>query len=135
MVEACALFGQLQLPAVQEAGSAEDSPGAGRADGHDVLVEHHEGQPPVAIEGVLMMETDYGLLFPFLEPMIARDLPVVLIGFAVPFLPIVKLAFADARPTDETIKGDLGLFRPEGEEVDHGIASVRGDPTTFQIPP
>jgi len=128
VMEPRALLGRGELPAAHQAGSVEDSPGARRADGHDVLIEHHKGQTPVAIEGVFQVEADDGILLPILEPVIAGDLPVVLVGLAVPFLPIVELADADLEPADEVVRPDLGLLRPEIDEVDDRVTRVWGDP-------
>ena len=73
----------------------------GRADGDDIGVEHHEGQPPVAFERMLRRGSRDRLLLPVLEPVVAGDLAVVLVGFAVALLPVVELALGDAsQPTN-----------------------------------
>ncbi|MGA8350505.1 MAG: hypothetical protein WB773_22120, partial [Isosphaeraceae bacterium] len=50
---------------------AKHSVDVGEADGHDVGIEHHEGQPPIALERVLGMEAEDRLL-PVLQPPVAR---------------------------------------------------------------
>ena len=74
------------------------------------------------------MEADDRLSLPVLEPVVARDLSVVLVDLAVALHPAVVLARADAEPTDEAADSDLGLLRPERDEVDDRVASVVGDP-------
>lgn len=113
----------------------EDPPGARWADGHDVQIEHHEGQPSISLKGVIEMEANDGILFPILEPVVAGDFSVVLIGLSVSFPPLIELARADCGPSDESIDGDLSLLGPKGEEVDHGIAGIVWDPPSLQIPP
>jgi hypothetical protein len=68
---------------------------AGRADGYDVLVEHHEGQPAIAFERVVQVELDDLLALPVFEPEIPRDRRVVLVGLTVTLNPGVKLALGD----------------------------------------
>ena len=46
------------------------------------------------------MEVDDGLSFPVLEPPVAWDLPVVLVGLAVPSLPLVELAGRQIEPVE-----------------------------------
>lgn len=52
------------------------------SDGHDILIEHQEGQSPVAFQRMFVMETkaldDLGLR----EPPVARDFSVVLVDTA-----------------------------------------------------
>ena len=47
---------------LQQPGCLEDAVDAGGATGHDVLVEHHEGQAAVALQGEAFVEVDDGLL-------------------------------------------------------------------------
>src|SRR5262249_52080064 len=108
---------------------------AGRAAGRDVGIEHHEGQPPVALQGVLLMEVEDGLLLLGLQPVVARDPGVVLVGLAVARLPVVPLAGADAQPDEEAGDGDAGALRPAVDEIDDGVAGVVGNPGASQGSP
>ena len=63
----------------------------GRTHRHNVGVQHHKPQPPVALQRVLQMEADDGLLLPILQPEIAGNPAVVLVHLAVAFPPVVKL--------------------------------------------
>jgi hypothetical protein len=80
--EARALLRWLPSPLRQESGLAEHSPNAGRADRHDVGIQHHERQPSVAFQRVLQVEPDDGLLFPLLQPEIPGTQP--LCSFTLP---------------------------------------------------
>jgi hypothetical protein len=66
---------------------AEHSPHAGRADRHDVGIQHHERQPPVAFQRVLQVEPDDGLFLPLLQPEVPGKPAVVVVRFAVAFDP------------------------------------------------
>ena len=62
-VEALSLLGRLAASGSQLAGRLEHTVNAGGADGHDIRVEHHVGQPPISFQGVEVMEgDDRGLL-------------------------------------------------------------------------
>src|SRR5262249_25573311 len=116
-------------------GPLEDAVDAGWAAGHDVLVEHHEGQAAVALQGVQGVEIDNRLLLGGLQPVVARDPGVVLVGLAVAALPVVPLAGADADPQQEAADGDGGLGRPAVDEIDDGVAGVVGNPGATQGSP
>ncbi len=47
-------------PLAQQARPAQHPPDARRADGHDVGVEHHERQPPVALQRMLAIKVEDG---------------------------------------------------------------------------
>lgn len=84
---------------------------------------------------MLAVEVDDRLLLPVFEPVVPRDLAVVLVGLAVALPPLVELALAGAQPADDAREGDLGLLRPVLGEVDDRVASVVGDPAALQISP
>jgi len=100
----------------------------GGADGDDVLVDHHEGEATVAVERVLLMKIEDGLLLFGGEPVIAGDAPVVLVGLPVALFPRVELPAMDADPRDEAAYGDLCPLGPLRGEVDDGVADVGGSP-------
>ena len=99
--EARALLRRFAGPLRQQSSLAEYSPHAGRADRHNVGIEHHERQPPVAFQRVLQMEPDDSLLLTLLQPEIAGNPAVVLVHLAVAFPPVVELAGGDVEPLDE----------------------------------
>ena len=76
------------------------------------MVEHHECEPPVTFQRVIVIKSDDGLPFPVFQPEITRDGSVMLIGFAVPVDPGVKLALADRQPADEPLDRDARLSVP-----------------------
>src|SRR3954453_6281025 len=69
----------------------------------------NERQPPVALQWILQVEADDGLLLPMLQPEIPGNRAVVLVHLALPFPPVVELAGCDVEPPDEPSGADLGL--------------------------
>jgi len=63
-----------------------------------------------------------------LDPVIARNERVVLVGQAVALLPLEVLAARDVDPPDEPVGRDIGLGRPRANEVDDLVARVGCDP-------
>jgi hypothetical protein len=59
---------------------AEHAVDARRADSDDVGVEHHECEPPIAVEEMVGVEREDRLLLPVFEPPVARDQCVVIVG-------------------------------------------------------
>jgi hypothetical protein len=107
---------------------AEHAIDAGGADGDDVGIEHHEGKSPVAFEGMPGVKVEDRRFPPVLQPPIAGDRRVVLVGQAVAGAPVVELAGGDPQPGDELLDGDLGGSGPAGDVVDNGVADVVGNP-------
>ena len=135
LLEARALLRRLAVPLRQQSRLPQHAVDAGRAHGHDVGVEHHERQPPVAFQRVLQMEVDDGLLLPILQPEVAGNPAVVLVGLAVAFPPVVELAGGDAEPADEPPDADLGLLRPAPDEIDDLVPRVVRNPDPGQSSP
>ncbi len=82
--------------AIEAPGVPQDAVDGRWADGDDVVVEHHERQPPVALERVLVEVVDDRQALPELDPVIARDLAVVFVDLAVSPPPLVELGAGDA---------------------------------------
>src|SRR5579885_3341945 len=135
LLEAFAFEGRLAVVASHQPGAPEDPVDARGADGDDVGVEHHEGEPPVALQGMARVEVEDGGLLPGLEPPVAGDLRVVLVGRPVACPPIVELAGGDAEPADEPRHRDLGAPGPVPDEVDDLVAGVVGNPEPGQSSP
>src|SRR5207245_1508449 len=68
------------------------APNARGADRHDVGVQHHERQSPIAFQGMFQVKADDGLLFPRLQPEITGNPTVVFIDAPVAASPVVELA-------------------------------------------
>ena len=118
--------------------AAEHAVDAGGADGDDIGVEHHEGQAPIAFQRVRGTEVDDRLLLPALEPAVARDLGVVLVGLAVAQPPAGKLARGKPDPGYKTANAKPRALRPVGREIDHRVPHVMSDPDhrqLLQLPP
>jgi hypothetical protein len=108
---------------------------AGGADGDDIRVEHREGESAVAFEGMVPVEHEDGHLLPGLQPPVAWQQGIVLVGQPVASLPVVELAGRDPEPGDEPGDGDLGSVRPSPDEVDDAIAGIVGNPNLGQSSP
>jgi hypothetical protein len=64
------------------------------------------------------------------EPVVAWYPGIVLVDFAVTFLPVVELAGAQLDPVEEAAVGDLGLIAPAADEVDELVAALVGNPAS-----
>ena len=70
-----------------------------------------------------------------LEPVVAGDPGVVLVGLAVAVLPGVELAGGDAEPGEEARHGDAGLARTSGGRNRRWRRGCRGEPRRpFRVP-
>ena len=90
--EAGTLEALLPVPFLQQPCLAKNSPGAAGADGNDVLIGQHEGQPPIPLKRIVHRKIDDRFPFPRFKPEITGDQPVMFVGFAVPLDPCIKLA-------------------------------------------
>src|SRR5712671_1330159 len=128
LLEALALLGGLSTAARELAGRLEHAVDAGRADGHDIGVEHHVRQPPIAFRGITVVEGDDGGLFPILEPEVARDRGVVLVGRPQALAPAAELAGGDAQPSHQQSNPKAGAATPMPNELDDRITRGLGNP-------
>src|SRR5262245_18380053 len=67
--------------------------------------------------------------------MVPGHLGVVLVGLAIALLPVGVLARTQVEPPQELPRRQLRLRTPGGDEVDHGIARVVGNPRASQGSP
>ena len=116
---------------VEPASILEDAVDAGRAAGSDIGVEHHEGEPSVALQGEEFLEIEDGFTFLGFEPVVARDPGIVLVGLTVAVLPGVPLGGGQAEPQQEAGDGDAGLVGPAVDEVNDLVAAIMGNPESF----
>ncbi len=100
---------------------------AGGADGHDVVVEHHEGESPVAFQGMAVVILHDGGLLPVFEPVVAGKLAVVLIHFSVALLPRVELARGQFQPGEKRSGGCFSALGPVADVVHHLVPRVMGN--------
>jgi len=135
LLEAGSLERRPAVPAPQPAGGLEHPVDAGRTDRHHIPIQHHEGQPPVALQRILGLERQDGLLLPAFQPVVAWDPGIVLVGPAIPAPPIVVLAGREAQPGHQQADGQPGLIRPAANEVYHLVAGVVGNPLAGQSSP
>jgi hypothetical protein len=131
LFEACAFLGPLDVFAIKPASLFENSIRRTGTYGDDVRVEHHERQSPVAFQWMAIVEVNNRLLLPGFEPPIARDLAVVLIGFAVAFVPSVVLTAGQLQPEQQLLHRSRSANRPVLQVVDDRVAGVMGNPASF----
>jgi len=126
--KARSFFADFLVPPIHKSSLGQNAPRAGRAYGNDIPVKHHEGEPSIALKGVIVIKTNDGLPFPLFQPEIARNGGVMLVDFAVTFDPCVELALADIKPADESIDRDAGFIAPCAGEVNYGVSGIMGNP-------
>lgn len=126
--KACSLFADFFIPLIQKPGLRKNAPGAGRAYSNDILIQHHEREPSVTFQGVIVIKSDDGLPLPVFQPEIAGNGGVMLVGFAIPIDPGVKFALADREPADEPLDRNAGFTVPDPGKVNNGVSSIMGNP-------
>ena len=77
------------------------------------------------------MEVADGLLLLVLQPVVAWDPGVVLVGLAVAVLPRMPRGGGEAEPQEETGDGDAGLVVPTIDKIDDLIAGIVGNSESF----
>src|SRR4051794_659056 len=135
LLEALALLGGLSASTRELAGRLEHAVDAGRAHGHDIGVEHHVRQPPIAFQGITLVEGDDRRLFPILEPEVARDRSIVLVGCPQALTPAAELAGGNAQPSHQPSDRKAGAAAPMPNELNDGITRVLGNPQSVQSSP
>lgn len=125
----------LPVPLPQQSRSAQHLPHAGRTHRHDVGVQHHEREPPVAFQRILQVERNDRLLLPILQPKVPRNPAVMLIDLAVSLAPAVEPAGGTVEPPDETPGTDLGLPRPAPDEIHDLVPRIVRNPNPGQSSP
>jgi hypothetical protein len=129
--EALALGGRFGRMPIEQASLLEDTVNTGRTTGSDVLVEHHEGQSTVALQREEGMEVEDGLFFLVLQPVVAWNPGIVLVGLAITVLPGMPLGSSDAQPQKEASDGDAGFVGPTLDKIDDLVAGVMGNPESL----
>ena len=115
--------------------SGEHSIDGSRADGDNIRIHHHIGQPAVSIERVFIMEADDGLAFPAFQPMVARDTGIMLELFTIRSAPLIECGFIKSDPFQDGIGRQLGAILPILHIVDDGISNFVGNPFAVQSSP
>src|SRR5215471_46835 len=85
LLEAGSFARRFALPSGEQPRLLKNPPNTRGADGHDVRVQHHERQPPVAFQGMVPVIADDGLFLPRLQPEIPGHPTVVLIHPSIAF--------------------------------------------------
>src|SRR5277367_1830681 len=125
----------LSVPLPQQPRPIQHPPHAGRTHRHDVGVQHHERQPPIAFQRILQVERNDRLLLPILQPKVPGNPAVMLIHLAVPLAPAVELAGCNVEPPDEPPSAHLGLLRPAPDEIHDLVPRIVRNPDPGQSSP
>jgi hypothetical protein len=93
------------IPAFQKTGEGKNPIDGRRGTGDDVAVDHPVREPAIPVERVAVMEVEDGLLLGGGQPVVAGNLPVRLVGRAVPTRPGVVLGRGQAGPVEQPLGG------------------------------
>ncbi len=74
------------------------------------------------------MKFQDGLLFPIMQPMVARDPAIVLVSFSVTPRPFRKRGGAQPQPSENLSLRELRFFGPAPDIIDDRIANFVGNP-------
>src|SRR5271157_3760302 len=96
---------------------------------------HHVGQLTISFQGVEGMKGDDRGLLPILEPKIAGEGGVVLIGSSQPSAPAAELAHGNPQPADQEQDRQVRAASPALDELDDRIADGLGNPDSVQSSP
>lgn len=119
----------------EESGLTEDTVDSPVTAGDDIGIDHHVGESSVSFELMFEVESDDGLFFPFIEPVVARDPSIVLIDTAVVASSAGEGGGPDSDPQREFFGSDAGFGGPFSHEVHDFIADLMGNPVAFQSSP
>src|SRR6516162_1582965 len=125
----------LPVPLPQQPRTIQHPPHAGWTHRHDVGVQHHERQSPIAFQRILQVERNDRLLLPILQPKVPGNPAVMLVDLAVSLAPAVELAGCNVVPPDETPGADLGLCRPAPDEIHDLVPRFVRNPDPGQSSP
>jgi hypothetical protein len=133
--KAGSFLGWTPVSKAQQPGLGQHPIDAGRADGHHVGIEHHEGQAAVAFQRVLLVKVNDRLLLPILQPVVAGNPAIMLVGLAVAAFPVEELAARQAGPAHQARGRDFGLVRPAPHEIHDLVAQIVRHPFEPQLSP
>lgn len=133
--EAGALTIGFGVPGLEQASLLEHPIGGRGADGGDVVIEHHKGQPAIAFQGKLAGKADDRLAFFGFDPVVAWHQAIVFIGLAVAVPPMVVFARGEPDPAQQAGGRQLGESGVMTHQVADRIAQIMRHPETFQLSP
>lgn len=122
------LLGFLAVPAPQQIGFAQHTVNAAGTDGNHILIQHHEGQSAITFQRMIKMKLNNGLFLPVIQPEIAGNQAIVLIGPAITLPPAVILAGTEFKPLYKMRHRNVGTIGLISGEIYHCIANIMGNP-------
>ena len=135
LVESCSLERRFVRCAVQKAGGTQNPEGRRRRHRHDVLVEHHVGESPVAIQRVGALVVADGRHLPRLKPPVARSGGVVEVRPAVAPPPGVEFARRNGCHRKQPSQRNLRAVVPVFDVVHYLVSHVGLNPHALQDSP
>src|SRR5437588_8038437 len=135
LLETSTLARRLTLPSREQPGLLQYPPNAGGADRHDVSVQHHKRQSPIAFQGMFPVEVDDCLLLPRRQPEIAGNPTVVFIDPSVACSTVVELAGSYDQQEDESSGADLSFTRSAPDEIKYKAPLIYRNPYFHQNSP
>ena len=98
LIEPATLARRHTAGSADQAGTLQHSVDGCWTGGNYISIDHHKRASAISIQGVLGGELDNRVVLPTLEPVIAGNQGVMLVGLAVSLLPAEVLAVKDPDP-------------------------------------
>lgn len=133
--EAFALFRGGRVAAADQTGGLEHTVGCRRTHCGDVVVEHHEGQPPIAFQRVFFGVFHDGGPLLRIDPVVTGNQGVVFVRLAVAVFPVVEFSRGESEPTQHQDQCQPGQQPVVLDEVDDLVPQVMRDPVSVQLSP
>ena len=130
LVEPFAFATGLGCTAADQTAFFQDAIDTGRTGRHHVGVQHHVGQPSIALQWILVVKANDCRTFFDGQPMISWNPAVVLVDLTVALLPVVELSGLDADPANDMLGGNLGFVLPVAYVIDDDVADFVGNPAS-----
>lgn len=133
--EAFAFFRGGRVAPSDQTGGLEHTVGCRWTDCGNVLVEHHERQPPIAFQRVLFGIFHDGGPLLRIDPMVTGNQGVVFVRLAVAVFPLVEFPGGESEPTQHQDQCQPGQQPVVLDEVDDLVPQVMRDPVSVQLSP
>jgi hypothetical protein len=111
--------------AAHQSGREQDPIGRAGGDIDQVGIDHHVGQPAIALQAVRFIEPDDLLSLLGKDFVIAHYPAVVLVDLAIATAPIAVPLAADPQRLEEQLQGQAGARFPGSNEINHLVPMIR----------
>jgi len=130
LIEAGSFAGRLVRRTADAARVFQDAVHRRGTCGHEVGVEHHEGQAAVTFLVMLAFEIEDRLFLPLFQPVVAGNPAVMFVDLAVARFPIGELALRNAQPMDQLRRGNLRPLVPIADVIHDFVTRIVGNPAS-----